>query len=397
MTTISFIIFYLTFFSVYSSVFSQNTDSVQNDMNTKKLTERFLWDHYFSLSENHDSLYGPRFVLEPGLYYYPLFDYHNLDTRVFDILPIEYDPRNFADSFSIEIPEKLRSQIISADEVDNPYRMATAIYCLLSPLIPTPIDNHYLFFSHRSFFGAYKLTGYIINFENGVFETMSEKLLQERYDYWPVSIKFPLYFFSESDCITIIENETLIADEITPTQLEYLIDSYAERFMLPILNPILTLEDYCTPESTFFSAINFLNHGNSRLNFWMVRLLNNRHPDLEYKSFSWSIPPGKYTNDERVIFLERLTWIFDLNWFRFDCLYRGPQDVSNVSISDIYLSENGNINIIIEVNYSGNRCRMRPSQVYFLTLGYDSYLEKFFIIDEELISGNAKYFFIKEN
>lgn len=395
-------ILFVIYINLCTSAFLQNIDSAHNELNIKELTEKFLWEYYFALSGDYDSLFGSIFVLEPILFCYPgmqnYFNYHQSKSKVFDLLPLDYNPSDYSDSFSIEIHEKLKPKIISADEIDNPYRMiiGSGVYFHLSPLIPTYIDDHFIFFSRRFFFGAYTIKAYLIGFIDGDFETVSKSILQRRYSYWYSTTTDPLHFgVWKSDCKTIIINEDSNSEKITPALLEKLIYSDPKNFLSTIIKPLLVFNDFCNDGDTFSNVFNFLNYGNNRLNYWMNLLHYHRDQKLKFKRFEWSIPVGKFPNDDRVIFLEKLPWIYDLNWLRYDCLYRAPWDESNVSISDIYLIEDGLINIIVEVNYPGSYCRMGPSQVYLLTIGYDSDIEEFFIIDEELISGTFKWFFIK--
>lgn len=419
MKCISIILFLCTFLNTYSSskpsIFPTNykLDTVI----LKDLTNDFLWNYYFKLNENFDSLMGPLVVIEPKLKFYPFFGsmikQYREDYEIFQHFPDTYSPAEASHSFFIDIPDKFRDQIVLATQIEAPHRIFPGNYRQLSPLIPTPVLDHYLFIEYKEWFGSRKLIGYFIQNPENHFKVISREVWwwsenhSTMYKSYLDLARWREVGYTEDPFKTWIERGEILDRDFADNQNNFYNDAdtvleISTNIEDAIMNQIddllcLILENiyHQTPDNQrdyeVFPVVNILNHSNPRLDYMMNYLLKYLPDTLgSYLRNAWEVPEGILCNNDRSRFLNNLPWDFDTSCIYY-CIYAPPPEQFNASMSSVYFTEYGGINILFDFHFHWNR--MEP-HFYFIAFDYNADSQSFKISKAEFLSGDLRLFFL---
>lgn len=393
----SILIILISFIFVGYQLQGQSPDAKEDNDDIRKLTEKFLWDHFFEVRDGYDSLLGPRKVLEPKLKNYPfmvfIFDYLRERSNIIGKLPKEYNLSENTDSFFMVIPERFRHQIVPSSQYDVPNRIFPGRYFKLSPLIPAQDDNHYMFLRYLEHFGGYRLDAYYLRHENGNFEI----LLEENWERTHLGVyqeflslitwKRPIYKDSNLN-----SKESDVDHTTHAIDFEAELEDQLEEILCLILKELNYFTQDGEIDPTQFQVINYLNHGNPRLDYMMNYSLRHQPDTLgNFRKYEWEVDQEKLCRDDRLTFSEKLSWVYDPDCANF-CFYSACEHEFNTSMSSIYYNEIGNLNVILDF-YNPYSARRMLHQTYFIHFGFEEETSSFYIKEVEFLFGELRYFF----
>lgn len=395
------IVFVITIGSFFSTIKASGSchTTIPDTVDIRELTNRFLWDFYFTLGNNHDTLTGPRIVLETNVKLYPLIKnmikFFRQKNELLGGILNRYDPWLYSDSFTVVIPDSFATQFKEARQIEAPNRIFPGCYYQLSPLIPSSTDGQYLFFRYSECYAGHQVFGYQVEYLDGEFSIRKQTKFEDSYS---PNLFFQSYLdlallrrggIKEMPEVSHKDNESFFN---APPETEKAIEYKVDKLLCLISDHLYTYMEDGEKNYEVLPVINFLNHGNPRLNYMMNFLLKYLPDTLgRHVVYKWELSEKKACNDDRVFFLKKLPWDYDPAWAPY-WLYAGQKNEFNVSVSDVYYTESGGINVLFDFYFPANFRRNYP-QFYFLGFGYNPETQEFHIEKAEFLSGELRYFF----
>lgn len=381
---------------------AQTIDNDGNRVNIEELTNKFLWEYFFEMNDDWDSKLGPESVVEPILKLYPfmefLIDHHPENSDIIYNLPDGFVVKDVVDSFNISIPDSFDGQVVSADHFHAPNMIYPGRYYQLTPLIPTHKEDHYLSLIYRHGrsefpFSEYRVSVLLLQYTDEDFRILDrndrfglgypgESLFQ---GYLKLAQMRSTRHIEGQDSLLLTDD--LIVNDNTLPEMDSAITEKPADLMCSIFEHLYTLTPEMEKDYDFLNHINFLNHGNRRLDYLMNYLLKYL-PDKfgNHKVYEWDVQEGQVCDDKRGDFRNDLPWVIDLQ-FVHHYSHIPPKIEFNMSMSNLYYTKHRGIIAILDFF---KPARTIFPQIYLLRFEYDNRNKNFNIVDSSILFGDMQ-------